>query len=605
MKKWIAFTLTLMLSLSFCKNVFAHEYIMSYLFGGTTTQYNNYVTKTSDLLDTVSPDYFDINPNGSLNYQKIDPAFIQNMHNQNKEVTPFLSNHWDRELGIIALNNTESLTTEIANVINQYNLDGVNVDIENVSHLYKDQYTNFVKHLRDKMPNKKITVAVAANPHNWQIGWHGCYDYAALAKYSDYLMIMGYDESYYGGPAGPIAGKTFTEKSIQYALNHVSAHQIVLGIPFFGRYWKQGEAVGGNGITDLDIENLLEGYETTKTYHNDSQSVHVKLTLKEGEIMPKIWGGRTLTPGVYDIWYDDNTAKQYKLDLVNKYKLKGSGSWALGQDATDVWEYYAQYKTPSEPPTPQIPVTDVTLNKEDTTLIVGQSETLRAIVSPSNATNKAVTWKSSHPEVATVDANGKVTAKAVGKTVIIVRTNDGNKLAIAIVTVNPVKVTGVKLNKASTTIFVGKSETLKATVLPANATDKTVMWASSNKNIATVDKNGKITARKAGTAKITVTTRDGKKTATTTVTVRPVKVTGVKLNRKSITLKVRKSNTLKATVSPANATNKTVTWKSSNKKVATVNKKGKVTAKKAGTARITVTTKDGKKKAVTTVKVRK
>lgn len=343
--------LLLGLLLTFClkSSVFAHEYAMSYLYGGTTTQYNNYVESSGQTLNAVSPDYLEINDDGSLRLVKIDSAFIANMHSKNKQVIPFISNHWNRDLGIAALNNTDQLTTQIAQAVNTYQLDGVNVDIENVTHLHKDAYTNFVKALHDKMPGKSISVAVAANPYNWQTGWHGSYDYAKLAQYCDHLVIMGYDESYGGGPAGPVASGSFAEKAIQYALTQTTADKLVLGMPFYGRYWKEGAASGGIGIAAMDIQNLTENYETTKLYHPDLQSAQLTLRIKDTDVMPKIWGGRTLDAGTYTIWYDDLNATGYKLDLVEKYKLKGSGSWALGQEVTSIWATYETYKTTAAP----------------------------------------------------------------------------------------------------------------------------------------------------------------------------------------------------------------------------------------------------------------
>lgn len=349
-KRLVLPVLTLLFCLLSPVNVSAHEFAMSYLYGGTSTQYENYMATSGSVLDCVSPDYFELYADGSLNSERVDSAFIQSMHAKGKQVVPFISNHWDRELGVTALNNTEGLTTQIAQMVSNYNLDGINVDIENVSHLHRDVYTNFVKRLRDKMPNKIIAVAVAANPKNWQTGWHGSYDYEKLAEYSDYLVIMGYDESYSGGPAGPVASSSFTENSILYGLKHTTKDKLVLGMPFYGRFWKEDDSTGGHGIAALDIGNLIENYETTKVYHSDLQSAQLTLTLREGETMPKIWGGRTLTPGVYDIWYDDTTATKHKLDLVEKYQLKGSGSWALGQENKSIWTEYANYKTTSETP---------------------------------------------------------------------------------------------------------------------------------------------------------------------------------------------------------------------------------------------------------------
>ena len=91
------------------------------------------------------------------------------MHDKGIKVVPFLSNHWNRTAGINALKNIESLSTQIADYVEEYDLDGINVDIENVTHEQKDQYTQFVKLLREKIPgHKEISVAVAANPNNWQ-----------------------------------------------------------------------------------------------------------------------------------------------------------------------------------------------------------------------------------------------------------------------------------------------------------------------------------------------------------------------------------------------------------------------------------------------------
>lgn len=162
-------------------------------------------------------------------------------------------------------------------------------------------------------------------------------------------------------------------------------------------------------------------------------------------------------------------------------------------------------------------VSSVSLNKSSLSLAVGSSETLTATVSPETAGNKNVTWMSDHPEIASVN-NGKVTAVKVGSATITVTTVDGRKTATCAVTVTPVKVTGVTLNKTTTSIVKGNTEKLTATVAPSNATDKTVSWTSDHPEFATVE-NGTVTAVAAGSAVITVTTTDGKKTATCTVTV--------------------------------------------------------------------------------------
>lgn len=254
-----------------------------------------------------------------------------------------------------------------------------------------------------------------------------------------------------------------------------------------------------------------------------------------------------------------------------------------------------------------ISVTGVSLNKSSAALAIGASETLTATIAPANAPNKNVTWKSSVPAVATIDSTGKIVGVKAGTAVITVTTVDGNKTATCTVTVSAqaASVTGVKLNKSSSALAVGANETLTATITPATATNKNVTWKSSVPAVATVDSKGKIVGIKAGTAVITGTTADGNKTATCTVTVSAAKVsvTGVKLNKSTSALKVGANETLIATIAPTNATNKNITWKSSNPAVATVDSKGKIVGVKAGIAVISGTTADGNKIASCTVTV--
>ena len=255
----------------------------------------------------------------------------------------------------------------------------------------------------------------------------------------------------------------------------------------------------------------------------------------------------------------------------------------------------------------EINVTEVKLNKTQTSILVGASETLVATVLPENATNQKVSWKSSDEAVATVDANGKVTGVKAGEATITVTTEDGGMTATCKVYVNTatVAVTGVMLNKTETTILEGSSETLVATVLPENATNRNVSWKSSDEAVATVDANGKVTGVKAGEAVITVTTEDGKKTNTCKVTVKSntVNVKGVVLNKTSISIPIGEDETLAAKVLPENATNQNVTWSCKNPEIASVDANGKVTGIKAGMTIVTVTTEDGGKTADCAVNV--
>jgi uncharacterized protein YjdB len=250
-----------------------------------------------------------------------------------------------------------------------------------------------------------------------------------------------------------------------------------------------------------------------------------------------------------------------------------------------------------------VSVSGVTLNKSSTSLFVGGTETLTAIVAPSNATNKNVTWNSSNTSVATV-SGGVVTAVTAGTATITVTTVDGGKTTTCNVTVNTstVAVSSISLNKTSAFIIVGNTETLTATISPSNATNQNVTWSSNNTSAATVS-GGVVTAVAVGTATITATTVDGSKTATCNVTVNPIPVSGVILNKSTASITVEAPETLYATVEPSNAANKNVTWSSSNTSIVTVSESGEVNAVSVGTATITVTTADGNETASCTVTV--
>ena len=275
--------------------------------------------------------------------------------------------------------------------------------------------------------------------------------------------------------------------------------------------------------------------------------------------------------------------------------------------STSFWSCSKSKEEAPEPTPPAVSVTGVTLNKTGITLEVDGSETLTATVAPDNATNKKVTWKSDKPEIATVDASGKITGVKEGEATITVTTEDGGKTATCKVTVEAatIAVTGVTLNKTELTLEVDGSETLTATVAPDDATNKEVTWSSDKPEIVTVDATGKVTGVAIGEATITVTTEDGGKTATCKVSVLP-SVKKVTVEPATLTLGKKKSYTLKATVEVSGSgTDTGVTWTSSDETIATVDATGTVTATdKVGTVTITATSVvDPTKKGTCTVTV--
>jgi spore germination protein YaaH len=317
------------------------KFNMSYLFSGAPSTYTSQVNKSGDTLDVVSPSYYHINENGSLEVTDLQASFITEMHRQGKRVVPFLSNDFDRTIGGKAIDERETLVKELVASIKANQLDGIQLDIENVGAEYRDKYTDFVKRLRAELPSTmEVSVAVAANPTGSTTNWIGLYDYKALAAVSDYLMIMTYDESYPGDPTpSPVASLPFVEKSIQYALSQAPANKIVLGMPLYGRYWNQDPASDGAGIAARSVQKLVDQYQGTVRYDAASQSPVATFTIQSTDVKATV-NGTELAAGTYTVWFDNEQSMKAKLKLVGKYQLKGTGSWSLNQEADDTWSYY-------------------------------------------------------------------------------------------------------------------------------------------------------------------------------------------------------------------------------------------------------------------------
>ena len=271
---------------------------------------------------------------------------------------------------------------------------------------------------------------------------------------------------------------------------------------------------------------------------------------------------------------------------------------AIAQKHPD-WKTYLQSKWTIE-------VMGISLDKTSITMDVGKVNKLVATINPVNATNKVVTWSSSDIKVATVDALGNIEGKNEGITIITAKSSNG-KMATCKVEVKSsiIAVTGILLDKTALSLTKGDTATLVATINPTNATNKNITWSSSNDNIVSVS-NGNITAKNEGTATITATSSNGK-TATCTISVKlpevkpvvkpivkPVEVSSITLRETDCTIAVNTSLQLNATVLPTNASNKTITWSSSDNSIAKVDKNGVVKGIKPGKVTITVKTSNNK-----------
>ena len=242
----------------------------------------------------------------------------------------------------------------------------------------------------------------------------------------------------------------------------------------------------------------------------------------------------------------------------------------------------------------------ISLNKTEASLKVKESIELIATILPENATDKSVTWTSSDEAIATVDADGKVTAVAVGKATITATAASGIS-ATCVITVTETPAGGIIIDKEGLGITgdnlemrVGDVKAIKVAVTPETTTDKSVVFGSSDHAIASVDENGNVTALSLGTTTITITAKSNTDVkATLNVTVVATPAGSISLNKTEASLKATETVDLVATILPETTTDKSVTWSSSDEAIATVDANGKVTAVAVGKATITATAASG------------
>ena len=345
--------------------------------------------------------------------------------------------------------------------------------------------------------------------------------------------------------------------------------------------------------TDIKVSSIKLNTKNHTMYSN--QYVQLKAT-----VLPNNAYNKSVT------WKSSNS-KIATVDKKGKVKALKVGNAIITATSTDGSNVSAQCKIKVVQR-----VTKIKLNKSIINLSKkGKTAKLKATVLPNNAYNKSVTWKANNTKVVTVDKKGKIKATTnKGATYVNAIAKDGSKKKAKLLVVVGPKVKKITLNKTSVTLNRGaKNRTfqLKKAIKNKNATYKGVSWYSSNKNVATVDKNGKVTIKHRGKVVITVKAKDGSnKSAKCKFTIKQL-VTKLSYNNKKQVKEVYKNKKMKfaVTVAPSNANNKGLTYSSSNKKVATVNSKGVVKGIKAGTVTITAKAKDGSRKAVKlTVKVK-
>ncbi|MDD7469472.1 MAG: Ig-like domain-containing protein [Porphyromonas sp.] len=371
----------------------------------------------------------------------------------------------------------------------------------------------------------------------------------------------------------------------KYGMTRKWAYESQLDMTDFGMKYPYINLTTGELFYSKDTKPSMRFASTGKLEPGASVTLvswyvpNAKVTLPEMELAYK---------NGYDWVVSDQkiAAKDFPMEIGKAYAV--SGSW----DGTKV--------TIGEVTT--IEPSSITLDQTELTIKVGKKATLTPTIEPADASNKNVTWSSSDETVATV-SDGVVTGVKVGTAEITAKTANGLTTK-ATVTVEEIPVTKINLPATEASMTIGGTMDLKPVIEPADATNTHISWRSSDPDVATVDANGRVTAKGAGTATITGTAASGVKvTLVVTVSDEVIEVTAVTLDKNEATVKVGKSLQLTATIEPSGATDQKLEWTSSDSDIAIVTD-GRVTGVAPGEVTITVKTTNGKT-AICTITVEK
>ena len=258
--------------------------------------------------------------------------------------------------------------------------------------------------------------------------------------------------------------------------------------------------------------------------------------------------------------------------------------------------------TPS-PTNKPIEIDKLSFSSKNVSVKVGEKLTLIAIVDPSSLSDSILTWSSSDSSIVTVDKNGVITGMKEGTAAITVTSSNGKSATCVVkVTKNAVDVKNIKLSTNKLTMKVGSVNQLIATIEPSNATNRELVWSSSDSSIATVNNKGVIKGIREGVVTITVKTKNGKVIAKSTITIEnvptptstPMVIESLSFNEENISVKKGDSLNLVVTVKPSELSSSKLTWKSSDSSIVSVDENGVITGLKEGTVTITVTSSNGK-----------
>ena len=287
---------------------------------------------TIEGVNVVSPAFFSLisKGNGAINTNIGNSGlnYIKWAKENNYEIWAMFSNNSYKETTNQILNSYELRTKVINNIVSlavKYELDGINLDFENMLTEDKDMYSRFVIELKPKLQEAGITLSVDVTAPDGGSAWSECYDRNVIGDVADYIVFMAYDQYGTGSKkAGTTAGYNWVENNLKKFIDReeIDSNKIILGIPFYTRLWTEyNGAVTSKTVNMNSIDTVLPS-NITKEWNDELKQYYVEYTQN----------GKT-----YKMWIEDEKSIKNKVSLVRQYNLAGVAAWEKDRETENVW----------------------------------------------------------------------------------------------------------------------------------------------------------------------------------------------------------------------------------------------------------------------------
>lgn len=284
-------------------------------------------------INVVSPAFFALLSEGkgeiNINIGESGQNYINWAKQNGYKVWPMFSNNSYKETTSKILNSYELRTNVINNIVNlavKYELDGINLDFENMETSDKDMFSRFVIELKPKLQEAGIKLSVDVTAPDGGSNWSNCYDRNVIGDVADYIVFMAYDQYGIGATkAGTTAGFNWVETSLKKFIDReeIPSNKIILGIPFYTRLWEEnGEKTTSQIVNMKSVESVVPS-NVTKQWNDDLKQYYVEYK-QNGKI--------------YKMWIEDTTSIKHKVSLVKQYNLAGVAAWEKDRETQNIWK---------------------------------------------------------------------------------------------------------------------------------------------------------------------------------------------------------------------------------------------------------------------------